>query len=179
MWNSGVIRWIQRPAVWAVGGAVVLLVWVSWRQWQAMAALPAEVLMDPPMPREDVAVVLPDLMSDFDPFSRREMSRQPVQPTIVRRQPHGLELEGVLHLPERDGGVAILRKGDLVKAVQPGGRVNGVELVEIHADRVVLSNAGHREALPLRRRSVDGGGRTSARQTRRFARNHQQALDFD
>ena len=179
MWNSGVIRWIQRPAVWAVGGAVVLLVWVSWRQWQAMAALPAEVLMDPPMPREDVAVVLPDLMSDFDPFSRREQPRQIAQPTTVARQSHGLELEGVLHLPERDGGVAILRKGDLVKAVPPGGRVNGVELVEIHADRVVLSNAGHREALALCERSVDSGGRPPARHTRRFARNHQQALDFD
>ncbi len=179
MWNSGVIRWIQRPAVWAVGSALVLLLLVSWRQWQAIAVLPVEVAIEAPLPREEVAPALPDSMSDFDPFSRREVPRQTSQPTITRRQPHGLELEGVLHLPERGGGVAILRRGDLVKAVQLGDRVNGIELIEIHANGVVLRNAGHREALPLRRRSLGDGGRTPARHTRRFARNHQQALDFD
>ena len=175
------MRWLQRPAAWALGGAVFVLVAVSWRQWLAIEALPDGLpIVPPPIASAPSAPAIAKIDSGFDPFAKVETSVVSSLPPATRRRPHDVILEGVLHLPGQGGGAAILRHKDEVEAFRVGARIDGrVELVEIHADHVILSNEGRREVLNLRRPAIADARPASKRQQRRFARNHQQELDFD
>ena len=176
------MSWLQRPAVLALVGALIVLTAVSWRQWMAVKVLPnglpdyqASFAQEEP---PSISTVMVE--SGFDPFRSAETRVASSPRPAPRRQPHNLVLEGVLHLPGQGGGAAILRQGDKVRAARAGARIDKrIELVEIHADHVVLDNDGQREVVSLRRPEVAQAGSVVNRRQRRFARNHQQAPHFD
>jgi type II secretory pathway component PulC len=69
----------------------------------------------------------------------------------------GAKIDGILHLPSRNGGAALIRHGKATKVVRPGEEiVTGARLISIAPDHVVLDNRGRKEKLVLLKPQTSG-----------------------
>jgi len=64
--------------------------------------------------------------------------------------PLDIELRGIFHLPERDGGTAIIGDRKNARTIRKGDEIDkDVHVLEIHAKHILVDNRGRRESVAL------------------------------
>lgn len=165
--SPSLIRQLRQPSTIAVVCSLCLVAIVGWSHFGALRSLPG----NPGGLDGDSALSAPQLNDrpvggrfDFDPFAVR-MDDPVAEVTPASTQPSRLNLtvEGIFHLPARDGGAVMMRDRGMSRSVRRGEEIEpGVILLEIHPDHIVVDNQGRRETLDLMRDQSSLSGQDSS-----------------
>jgi type II secretory pathway component PulC len=175
-------RHLLQPEGLLLLAAIGVLGITLWHNVQAVTdASPMQQASLNPQPQEPTrgdGVVNNGVMLDFDPFARRASTPVSVAKSAPAPSRLDLKIDGIVYLPQRGGGVVMLRDGAETRVLGEGDEVSrGARIVEISSTEVTIDNNGRRETAAIQR--PEGGTGSTALQARRNFSRYVQALRAD